>query len=1363
MTRARFRLRLAAACALLTGIALIQSPGLLVADTKLDLAVTPGRFLLRAVHLWDPLGAFGQLQNQAYGYLWPMGPFFLGGTEAGLPEWVVQRLWLALVMGVALVGAARLARELGVRSDLACIVGGFAFALSPRMLSTLGSTSIESWPSALVPWVLLPLVIGSTRGSPRRAAAWAALAVAMVGGVNAAAAFAVIPLGVVWLLTRTRGPRRTSMMLWWPLFTLVATAWWLVPLFVLGSYSPPFLDFVESAANTTFPTTLYDSLRGTSNWIMYIGPTIRAGNDLLRDPILILNSAVVVVLGLLGILHRRNPERLFLLLSLLVGMLMVTMGHTGSVQGWFAADVQDAMDGVLAPLRNVHKFDPIVRLPMVLGLAWTVDELLRLRRQPTAPGSDRRTARLNRINVTAVLATAVIAVGGAALPAAGGRITPSGAFTAIPDYWSQTADWLHGRDATALLLPGTLFGDYSWGYTLDEPIQPLGESPWAVRNAVPLTPAGNIRMLDAIEDRLAQGSGSPALAPYLRRAGVTHVVVRNDVRRTTDTPDPVLVHQALAESPGLFLATTFGPEVGGDAYLESDDDTRILVNGGWQSERAAIEVWTVTGDDAGAQTSQVAPVVVGGAEDLLTLAEVGVLGEEPTRLGTDVPTDEPPGAPVILTDGLRAVERTFGRIHDGQSATLAPGDQRRLANPTRDYLPEGADPWVTWARYDGIAGVRASSARSDATTPGGAQRGLLPFAAVDGSPETFWQAATAGGDSWWAVDLEAPTPVTEVRVTAGPLEREVVRVRTDQGTTPATTVPAGATRTIRLTGDAVDSIRVEDASDRTERRMSIAEVEVPGVTATRTLVLPPVPEAWGSPARIVLRAVSDDRTGCVEISRTVRCVSGRDVAPEEPLGFRREVTLPAAASYDLGLRVRGIVGPELQALLDEGQEATATASSTGNPDLRSSALAAIDGDPGTTWTAALFDAHPELELRWEGPRPVWGLDLELLADAAARLPSRVTVSWPGGRRTVDVDRFGRVRFPSVSTDRLTVTVRKADPAVSLDFSERASSVPIGISEIRVDGLDAIPRPIGDTEITTPCGSGPAVSVAGRTFSTAVTASAAELYDGATVEARVCGDSTAELPQGPSSIDVRASALFTPLSLVLSDGTTWDAGAAAAAVTRDSPVDLTVVPNADGGLVTVRQNDNRGWQATQDGTTLDPVVVDGWQQGWQLAAGGEVRAQYEPDGLYRAGLAGGGFALLLLVLATVRTWRPWRDTEAPELGAARCPAAVLVLIGLATAGLLTGWAGLALGLVAIVAGAVAGRRAYPVAVGAVVAVMGAAAVAYLLRPWGDQDGWAGSLAWPHYLVLVALCVLVGGVVDLDRPRFRSRIAGSSTTR
>jgi arabinofuranan 3-O-arabinosyltransferase len=467
----RLRLRTAAASMVLVGLAFIQNSGLLVPDTKFDLAVRPLEFLARALHLWDTDGAFGQLQNQAYGYLWPMGPFFVLGDAVGLPDWVVQRLWIAVVMVVAFVGAVLVARALGVRSDLACLVAGFAYALSPRMISTLGPISIEAWPGALAPWVLLPLVVGADRGSPRRMAMLSGLAVAMVGGVNAAATFAVLPLGIVWLLTRRAGPRRRSLMVWWPVFTLLGTLWWLVPLFLMGAYSPPFLDFIETSSVTTFPTTPFDALRGTSAWVPYLDPTWQGGNELLTTGYMALNSGLLLLLGLTGIMRRDHPHRQFLVLSLLVGLLLVTWGHDGSTSGWFSSVLRGQLDEALAPLRNVHKYDPIIRLPMVIGVGLLLDRgLAELRaRRATDPARDVGT----------------------------------------PGYWQDTAAWLEENTdgGVALLAPGTGFATYLWGEPRDEPMQWLAGSRWAVRNAIPLAPPGNFRMLDAFVQRMAQVIG----------------------------------------------------------------------------------------------------------------------------------------------------------------------------------------------------------------------------------------------------------------------------------------------------------------------------------------------------------------------------------------------------------------------------------------------------------------------------------------------------------------------------------------------------------------------------------------------------------------------------------------------------------------------------------------------------------------------------------------------------------------------------------------------------------------------------------------------------------------------------------------
>jgi len=89
-----------------------QAPGQVSPDTKLDLTANPLRFLARATNLWNSDLPLGQAQNQAYGYLFPHGTFFLLGHLLGLPGWITQRVWWALLLAVGFWGLLRVAETL---------------------------------------------------------------------------------------------------------------------------------------------------------------------------------------------------------------------------------------------------------------------------------------------------------------------------------------------------------------------------------------------------------------------------------------------------------------------------------------------------------------------------------------------------------------------------------------------------------------------------------------------------------------------------------------------------------------------------------------------------------------------------------------------------------------------------------------------------------------------------------------------------------------------------------------------------------------------------------------------------------------------------------------------------------------------------------------------------------------------------------------------------------------------------------------------------------------------------------------------------------------------------------------------------
>ncbi|GIH06269.1 hypothetical protein Rhe02_43360 [Rhizocola hellebori] len=1241
-----WRMRSAAVCALLTALAFVQEPGRITADTKIDLLVNPSGWLTRAMTLWNPVANFGEVQNQAYGYLWPMGPFFAVGQWISLPPWVVQRLWWALLLCVAYTGVVALANRMAIGTPLTRMVAGVAFALCPRILTELGVISSEAWPTAVAPWVLVPL-IGLATGSMRRRIAASALLIGLAGGINATATLAAVPLALLWLAMLRPARLRFKALVLWCLAVLCATLWWVGPLLLLSRFSPPFLDYIETSAVTTQPTDLTSVLRGTSHWVAYFGgphgPPMSAGFRLVFEPLLFAATIAVAVLAVAGLARRGMPHRRFLIAGAMLGMAMLTLGHVSDLDTFHSGVARQFLDGAGAPLRNVHKFDVLLRLPLALGLAHLLGIFDR------AAAFSGRGWHLARRRAVVVTGAALAAIGGVAVPALGFGLVPAGSFTEVPGYWRDATGWLNanlGRDHV-LVVPGARFPHYMWGSTADEITQPLLDRGWAVRNAIPLAPAGTIRLLDSVEQVLTSGEGSPGLASVLARSGVKYVLLRSDLNYgKTGAGRPALARQALSRSPGLTLVKTFGPMVGADPAEGGFFDY------GMNPLSPALEIFEVsqTLDPAGIYPVDSVNTIVGGSESLLELAATGQLSSAPTVLSGDLGTSPPPGG-VILTDTLQRRDVSFGRGQDNASATLTADE------PVADYLPPWATGHQTVARYSGISQVVASSSWSEAHTFLGARPEHLPYAAVDGDPATSWRAPSesVATEQWLEVTLPVARSVSEVTLTFDrradnyPSKVQVIggkeRVISDvDRSAPKVTVKLSGlypTRTIRVLITAV-----RGTGRASQGSVGIAELEIGDVAASRTLVAPAGP-AIDRPATVVLTA-APAANSCVFVEDLVRCYPDLARASADGGRIDREVTLPAAGTYSPAIWARLRPGAELDRIIDEKLAPSVSASSRGIADPAGRAGAVVDGDPSTAWQADVGDGNASLRITWPAPRTITGLRFTLEEGVAGTRPRAVSVASTEGTRDGPLDSQGEIRFAEpLQTSEIVIFFRDPTaPALSRDPYTFAQQVlPIAVGEVTVlPDPDRLPANL-DRRVELPCGSGPVLKLGGQTINTRLSATVRELLQLREIPGLPCVPNGQAFRLGPGATSIVAtdSPYATPSRIVLTTRAPPSGEASGKIdISRWAPTDrsLKIDSASEERVLVVRENTNPGWQATLAGRALQPLVLDGWQQGWRVppGMGGTVTLIYRPSTTFAATLAAGGALTVILAFLAILPMR-----------------------------------------------------------------------------------------------------------------------------
>ncbi len=1351
----------------------VQAPGLIEDDTKLPVIMAPWAWIESVFHFWNLTFYSGSIQESNFGYLLPMAPFFALTHLLHIPVWCAERIWLALLLTVGCWGMVRLAEALGIGKPWARVLGGVAYCVAPIVVTWTSKTAALV-SVLLLPWLLQPLVVGSREGSPRRSAARSGVAVALMGGVNATVVFATLPVGVLWLLTRSAGPRRRALTGWWIVSVGLACAWWAIPTYLQGKYAYNYLPVTETSVITTATTPVVEALRGTSYWVNYFavgGPLVPGGWTLVTSAVAIIGTVFVAAMGVVG-LARRIPERLFLVACLSFGILVISIGYSGDLAGPFSHQLQHELQFGLAPLRSVSKFAPNVALPIALGLVWLVS---------SAPfGSiGRRLARWPRAHRSArplLGAVAVVAVILAAMPFWKQQLYPTGGFTSIPTYWQQTAKWLdaHQGNQTALLVPGAAFAEYTWGNPTDEPLTVLTSKSVTARSLVPAGSNGQTVTLTAIDTALRQGNPSPELAQYLSRSGIAYVIERNDLNlKLTGAPPPAVVHQVLSESPGLTQVASFGPYQSPRQVANGD---LPVYNNPSALHLRAVQIFKVNPTVHEVQTYPAAnPVVVSGSSDsLLPLIGTGVLNGRAAVLAGDKYGADPTaskGATWAITDGNQRRAVSFGSIANNLSYLLGPKENEPGITegvPLNFGVASGPNTETVAAPI----GAHSVSASSFGSTPFFEAPLQGPAAAFDDDPGTAWVASSDNNSvgQWVSITFNHAEPLTSIsisplydskrrptisRVTlttsTGSVERSLPA---GYGPFRVRTVP-GASKFLKITIDATRPAKLPPLIF--PLGAGITQVAIPGISFTPAAQVPSSELAafvGANRSDPVLNLSSPISNPNLNLSLP----NGSDTPEPEttrvilPKAMSAAITGTAVPTPGQGLEeVIHFIGTPTTQKLSIG-------ASTWLGSLPRFRPANLIQESTAPWIAGLGDRDPSLNIFWRGYVSVGSLSIRTTTQAS--VPHELIVTDENNKsvhRTVTIPPGGGlVTFAPITTNSIILTFAKVSHRTTVVPSAKLPiPLPVGLASVGVPAVQTtVPAPVSASTVISDCGVGPDVKVDGTTMMTAATGTLGDLLDLKPMPFAVCSPATTYLSAGRHVISFPPAPTFRATGLTAKSQTasTTRPASRTARIVSWAPANRTLVLSAGAATyVQVAQNFNVGWVGRFNGTRLTPVRLDGWEQGWIVPAGasGTMTMTLAPDGLYRGGLLLGALFLVILAVLAIRKGS---SSLSPIGRRRRLPGWVLALIAGVVAVAVGGW--LALALVPLIA------VVYRWGSAAVAAVAGAtfiaAGVVIAWHPSALLGLNQGAFSAPAQIFsMVALCSLLSVVVVEERRGYVSR--------
>src|SRR5918999_1219593 len=1169
--------------------------------------------------------------------------------EVGLSPWVAHRIWLGLLFALCAWGMLRLLDALlGRPRGIPHVLGAGFYVLNPYTVIFTGRTSLILLGYAVLPWLLLVVHHGvrAARGWPswRWAAAFALVLTSIGGGINAAVVgwMLVGPLVLLLyepLIGAVRWRDAGAFLLKAGVLGTLASLWWIAPLLVHVRYGIDFLQFTEQPRSIWGTNSATEALRLMAYWTSYIGVGFYgASRPLFSEAGTLLFDPLVVVATLL--------------------VPAIAVAGFAWTRRW--------------------RYAPFLLLLLLVGVAIEVAGFPN--GTPARDGMEWVYRNVPLVRFTAVEEQIV--------------------WKGIPDAWTSAGHELDRdlpRNSRAVVLPGQIFANYTWGGTTDAILPRVTDRPVAVRYETPHSDPHANDLLWTVDRLVQQRRLLPGpLEPLLRLMGAGAVGSGSD----DDVPRSGAVNPAAAaeELAGQGLdepSRAYGPErtvprprgeLGPPAELP-------------QVRRYDIPPGRGLVSVAPAGTST---IVDGSAEGLAGMAAFGALpGGAPILYAGDLTAGElrreaARGAEVVVTDSNRRRRFVPEFAHQNLGATLPEDEEIDENFALIEPFPERGPDAQTVAALRGARYLRAPSSG-----------GLLEFpefaaiAAFDGDLETVWAADRYlhPRERWIEVGFEPPRDVPYVDL--WPI-RDWRGIETEVDVSGKRAELGPGRNRIRVGLEDVSSLRititgVDQPPGDLRGNGGFREIRIPGVSLSQRL-RPPVLAARALAGRDLSRV---GLTWLFERT-TADAPFRRDRQAGSPLlelaGNRRDaeqqldrvVFAPEARPYEVDAWVHPDVetpDSELDRLAGFDGPVAFESSGRFHNQPRFRASSAFDGDEETAWVgiwARPSSPYPWISWRTEPPVTVETLRLTP-APAPARRGGAGRRSWPGGAAgPLPVAGDGTVTLPSPARARtMRLTVVETRPAEGAS-SRKADTRAVGIGELEMPGVALLEAPGGQSleapggrsleapggrsleapggaPLRARCGDA-RIEVAGRTVPLRPRGSVEDLEAGRPLRARVCsgpvpmGDGVQRVRslQAPFSVHLLRlrSPAPDPPSAAAGGGRVVDAGTLGNSSVEGVRVDL----DSPAWLV-LGQSFSEAWRATCDGRSLgEPRPINGYANGWRAPANcRDVEFSFAPQDGVRVGYAISGTVCLLLLLLLVVGWvRARREGAAVGGEALRSP-------------------------------------------------------------------------------------------------------------